>query len=57
MINGGTIKGDATYGSGTLSYLQLKQELPFPTKMIVVSMPGSTLRDAICASRAGPPEV
>jgi len=55
MINGGTIKGDATYENGTISYLQLKQELPFPTKMIVVSMPGATLRDAICASRSGDP--
>ena len=47
MINGGTIKGNVEYPDGKISYLQLKQELPFPTKMVVVQMPGATLRDAV----------
>ena len=51
MINGGTIKGNVEYPDGKISYLQLKQELPFPTKMVVVQMPGATLRDAVLASR------
>ena len=38
MIHGGTIKGNATYSNGCLSYLDLKNELPFPTKMVVVRM-------------------
>ena len=30
-----------------LSLLDLRRELPFPTKMIMVDMPGSVLRDAV----------
>ena len=36
MINGGTIKGGTTYATPALSLLDLRRELPFPTKMIVV---------------------
>uniref|UniRef100_A0A7S4BPL4 EF-hand domain-containing protein n=2 Tax=Chrysotila carterae TaxID=13221 RepID=A0A7S4BPL4_CHRCT len=56
MINGGTIKGNRDYNDGELNYLELQQELPFPTKMVVVRMPGNVLQDAISASRAGKPE-
>ena len=35
MINGGTIKGGTTYATPALSLLDLRRELPFPTKMIV----------------------
>ena len=31
-----------------------QRELPFPTKMVVVSLPGAVLRDAVAHSRAGP---
>ena len=56
MINGGTIKGGTTYATPALSLLDLRRELPFPTKMIVVDMPGSVLRDAIAHSRKGEPD-
>jgi 2',3'-cyclic-nucleotide 2'-phosphodiesterase (5'-nucleotidase family) len=56
MINGGTIKGGTTYATPALSLLDLRRELPFPTKMIVVDMPGSVLRDAVAHSRKGEPD-
>jgi 2',3'-cyclic-nucleotide 2'-phosphodiesterase (5'-nucleotidase family) len=56
MINGGTIKGGTTYATPALSLLDLRRELPFPTKMIVTDMPGSVLRDAIAHSRKGEPD-
>ena len=43
------------YLPGELTYLDLQRELPFPTKMVVVAMPGATLAAAIAASRAGLP--
>ena len=57
MINGGSIKGNHEYGCGEVSYLRLKQELPFPTKMILLPMPGDVLQAAVAASRAGPQDV
>ena len=56
MINGGTIKGGTTYATPALSLLDLRRELPFPTKMIVCDMPGSVLRDAVAHSRKGEPD-
>ena len=56
MINGGTIKGGTTYAAPALSLLDLRRELPFPTKMIRVDMPGSVLRDAVAHSRKGEPD-
>ena len=41
VINGGTIKGGKTYDAAALSFLDLKKELPFPTKMVVADMPGA----------------
>jgi hypothetical protein len=38
IINGATIKGDMEYGGSTITYAQLKKELPFPTKIVVVPM-------------------
>ncbi|KAL1520112.1 hypothetical protein AB1Y20_023584 [Prymnesium parvum] len=55
MINGGSIKGNSSYPSGQLNYMQLQQELPFPTKMVVVPMLGAALQAAITHSRAGEP--
>jgi 5'-nucleotidase len=54
-INGGSIKGNRVYESGKISYLELQQELPFPTKMIATVMPGSVLQDAVSHSRRGLP--
>lgn len=55
LINGGSIKGNVSYADGTLSYLALQRELPFPTKMCVVPMPGAVLQAAVSYSRAGEP--
>jgi len=51
IINGATIKGHTTYDDNRVSYAQLKQELPFPTKMVVVPMARHELMDAIEYSR------
>lgn len=51
IINGATIKGNKQYPDGTLSYAQLKNELPFPTKLVFVSMPRYVLDEAITYSR------
>ena len=51
IINGAPIKGSTMYTDGTMSYDQLKSELPFPLKMIVVEMTRKQLRDAIQYSR------
>jgi len=55
LINGGTIKGGATYASPSLSLLDLRRELPFPTKMIRVDIPGAVLAAAVTQSRKGEP--
>lgn len=51
ILNGATIKGDTEYQDGQMSYAELKKELPFPTKMIVVLMRRWELQDAIDYSR------
>ena len=57
MINGGSIKGNRDYPSGQMSYLDLQVELPFPTKMVAVRMPGHVLQAALEYSRRGAPDV
>ena len=56
IINGAPIKGDRLYDSGEMTYSELKSELPFPLKMIVVQMTRGQLRDVIKYSRTGPKE-
>lgn len=51
IINGATIKGGMTYPDGKMSYAQLKKELPFPTKLVVVPMARFQLDQAIMYSR------
>lgn len=51
LMNGGSIKGGTTYTDNHMSYAQLKKELPFPTKMVVIEMPRSDLQHAIYYSR------
>jgi 2',3'-cyclic-nucleotide 2'-phosphodiesterase (5'-nucleotidase family) len=51
IMNGAPIKGGKTYPSGKMSYAELKKELPFPTKMVVVPMYRWELQDAIDYSR------
>jgi len=57
VINGATIKGSATYdksGRASMSYAELKKELPFPTKIVTVPMWRSELEEAIEYSRTCP---
>lgn len=51
VINGASIKGGMTYPDGKMSYAQLKKELPFPTKLVVVPMARFQLDQAIMYSR------
>ena len=56
IINGATIKGERTYETGQISYADLKKELPFPTKIVVVPMSRWELQCAIDYSRTSSPE-
>ena len=47
ILNGATIKGNRLYEGRVLTYADLKKELPFPTKMVSVPMPGHVLEAAI----------
>ncbi|CAB9513953.1 5-Nucleotidase [Seminavis robusta] len=51
LINGATIKGGRMYNKDRMSYADLKKELPFPTKMVVVPMKRWELLEAIYYSR------
>lgn len=51
VINGSAIKGNMEYPRSVMNYMQLKRELPFPTKMIVVPMKRWRLHEAIHYSR------
>jgi len=52
IINGAPIKASKVYANGTMSYDDLRNELPFPLKMIVVDMTRKELREAIEYSRS-----
>lgn len=52
LMNGATIKGGATYPSNKVSYAELRKELPFPTKMVVIQMTRAELENAIHYSRS-----
>jgi len=39
IINGAPIKGSRTYPTGLVTFRELKEELPFPTKMVSESGP------------------
>lgn len=51
VINGASIKGDKQYDMPNMTYAELKAELPFPTKMVVVKMTRRELLDSIHYSR------
>jgi hypothetical protein len=51
LLNGGSIKGNTLYDDNSMSYAQLKKELPFPTKIVVVQMTRSEVQEAIYYSR------
>ncbi len=54
LINGGGIRGDRDY-EGVFTYGDLEAELPFANEVVVASMPGRVVRDAIAASRSHAP--
>ena len=54
IINGGGIRGGRDY-TARVTYGDVKQELPFDNEVVVVSLPGAVLRDAIFSSRAQAP--
>jgi NADPH:quinone reductase-like Zn-dependent oxidoreductase/2',3'-cyclic-nucleotide 2'-phosphodiesterase (5'-nucleotidase family) len=54
IINGGGIRGSRAYET-RLTYGDLKTEVPFDNEIVVVSLPGHVLRDAVAASRAAAP--
>lgn len=56
MLNGASLKGDAVYPDGRLTLADLRAELPFPTKIVTVQMPGSVLQAALRWSRTMPLE-
>lgn len=54
VINGGGIRGAKEY-RGAFTYGDLEAELPFPNEVVVASVPGRVLREAVAASRANAP--
>jgi NADPH:quinone reductase-like Zn-dependent oxidoreductase/2',3'-cyclic-nucleotide 2'-phosphodiesterase (5'-nucleotidase family) len=54
IVNGGGIRGAREYKTH-LTYGDIKAELPFDNEVVVASLPGHVLRDAIVASRAQAP--
>lgn len=50
IYNGGGLRG-ATEHVGAFSYADLRDELPFDNEVVVASLPGAVLRDAIRYSR------
>jgi 5'-nucleotidase len=56
ILNGAPIKGERTYPNASMSYAELKDELPFPCKLVVVPMKRWELHDAIHYSRTCPTE-
>lgn len=51
IINGAPIKASKVYAEGTMSYDEMRKELPFPLKMVVIEMTRKQLRESIAYSR------
>ncbi|KAL7552876.1 hypothetical protein ACHAWF_016125 [Thalassiosira exigua] len=51
IINGAPIKASKIYANGSMSYDDIRNELPFPLKMVVVEMTRKQLDEAIHYSR------
>jgi 2',3'-cyclic-nucleotide 2'-phosphodiesterase (5'-nucleotidase family) len=51
VINGGGIRGARAYET-RLTYGDVKTEMPFDNEIVVVTLPGRVLRDAVAASRS-----
>jgi 2',3'-cyclic-nucleotide 2'-phosphodiesterase (5'-nucleotidase family) len=54
LINGGGIRAGREY-TETFTYGDLEAELPFANEVVVVTMPGRVLREAVAESRASAP--
>lgn len=54
VLNGGAIRASKEYRE-RFTYGELKAEVPFDNEVVVVSMEGSVLRDAVAASRSAAP--
>jgi 2',3'-cyclic-nucleotide 2'-phosphodiesterase (5'-nucleotidase family) len=54
LINGGGIRAGREYRDA-FTYADLEAELPFPNEVVVVSLPGRVLRDAVQGSRSSAP--
>jgi 5'-nucleotidase, C-terminal domain len=54
VFNGGGIRGNRDYRQ-RFTYGDLKGEVPFDNEVVIVSLPGSVLADAVAASRAHAP--
>jgi 2',3'-cyclic-nucleotide 2'-phosphodiesterase (5'-nucleotidase family) len=54
LLNGGGIRAARAY-HGHFTYGDLEAELPFDNEMVVASLPGKVLREAVAASRAHAP--
>ena len=52
LLNGAAMKGASIYLNAKLTYAQLQEEIPFPTKMVTVAMKRRQLCDAIRYSRS-----
>ena len=54
VLNAGSIRGNRDYKNAEwFCWSDLKEEIPFPTEMAAVAMPGKVLSDAIAYSRKG----
>mmetsp|Transcript_16532 Transcript_16532/g.18700 ORF Transcript_16532/g.18700 Transcript_16532/m.18700 type:complete len:333 (+) Transcript_16532:1-999(+) len=51
LINGSTIKAPYDFSTGRVNYSELMTALPFPTKMVSISLPGRVLQSALRYSR------
>jgi len=51
MVNGAVIKGDRVYENAAMSYAELKNEFPFPTKIVMVEMTRREVNEAVRYSR------
>ena len=54
MFNGGGIRASRDYPE-RFTYGDVEAEVPFANEVVVVSMPGQVIRDAVAASRAKAP--
>lgn len=54
LFNGGGIRGAREY-EGRLTYGDVRNEVPFDNEIVVASLPGAVLRDAVAQSRSRAP--